>query len=329
MAMYMDYRSSADADGTICAEDVISAEGSKLLAKGTVLNQYYIYRLLKFNIKKIWVLKEINKGYDSSEKAAEDILNSTTSIIESILSGGGVPDEFKDMLFNIMYYSDPDNFASIVSYVNQIVGSDTYTYDHSLSVAWLSVKIGNLYGFEKERLKDLMQVGLLHDIGKSCVPTSVLNKPDKLSLYEYELVKRHPLLGYHALKPIVSDEIAEAVLYHHEKLNGTGYPFGITEEKIPIFAQIICVADVFEALVAKRPYKSKISPFAALKILRNMALANEVSYKIYDIFETNIMNSFIGTPHPDMPDNIVIGYDREKIEPIYLMDVNSPNEVKP
>lgn len=322
MAMYMDYRSSVEADGTICAEDVINSEGSKLLAKGTVLNQYYIYRLLKFNIKKVWVLKEINKGYENGEKVEDEIVNSTTSIMNSILLGGSVPTDYKDKLFNIMFYSNPDNFASIVAYVNQIEENDSFTYDHSLSVAWIAVKIGNLLGLEKTRLKDLMQVGLLHDVGKSCVPTDVLNKPDKLSLYEYELIKRHPLLGYHMLKSIVSDEIAEAVLYHHEKLNGTGYPFGITGDKIPIFSQITCVADVFEALVAKRPYKTKLSPFAALKILRNMALANEISYKIYDIFETNIMNSYIGTPHPDMPDNIVIGYDKEKIEPIYLMNVN-------
>jgi len=320
MAMYMDYRASAEADGTICAEDVISSEGSKLLSKGTVLNQYYIYRLLKFNIKKVWVLKEISKGYDANKKTDGEILHSTTSIMQSILAGGDVPVDYRDTLFNIMYHSNPDNFASIVVYVNQLADSDTFTYDHSLSVAWVAVKIGSLFGIEKSRLKDLMQVGLLHDIGKSCIPADVLNKPGKLSLHEYEMIKRHPLLGYHLLKSIVSDEIAEAVLYHHEKLNGTGYPFGITEERIPIFAQITAVADCFEALVATRPYKPRLSPFAALKILRNMALAREISYKIYDIFETNIMNSYIGTPHPDMPDNIVIGYDKEKIEPIYLIN---------
>ena len=323
----MDYRNATEADGAVCAEDVINSEGSKLLAKGTVLNKYFIYRLLKFNIKRIWVLKEISKTGDD-EETAKDVVSSASAIIERILANGEAPSDCKDKLFNIIYHSNPDNFASIVAYVNQLADGDSFTYDHSLSVAWIGVKIGSLYGIEKGRLKDLMQVGLLHDIGKSCVPTDILNKPEKLSLHEYELIKRHPLLGYHMLKSVVTEDIAEAVLYHHEKLNGTGYPFGITEERIPIFAQITAVADVFEALVAIRPYKTRVTPFSALKILRSMALAHEISYKIYDIFETNIMNSYIGTPHPDMPENIVIGYDKEKIEPIYLMTAGEAKAAK-
>ncbi|GHU51856.1 HD family phosphohydrolase [Clostridia bacterium] len=318
MAEYVDFIELLGADGNVCAHDVVGTDGRKLLTKGTVLNQYYINRLLRFNIRKIWVVKEITKNYKSNEDVDADISNSILTIMNNIMANRAVPVEYRDRLFNILYYSNPDNFASIVMYVEYIGNVDDFSYNHSLSVTWISIKIGHLYGLKTEQLYDLMQAALLHDIGKVNIPKNVIDKQGNLGSRDLEVIRRHPLIGCRMIKELVKQDISDAVLYHHEKLNGTGYPFGLLEPDIPIYAQIIAIADIFEAMTANRPYRKGLPLFSAIKLLRDMAFSNEISYKLYEIFENNLMNSFIGKPHPTIPNAFVVGYDKEKIELLYL-----------
>jgi HD-GYP domain-containing protein (c-di-GMP phosphodiesterase class II) len=318
MLNYIDYRDSLESEGDIVAEDIKLPDGKKLMSKGTILNEYHINRLIKFNIRKIWIIREIRESYSSDEEVKNDILDSTVSIMNGILQDGSIKTEHRDRLFKILYYSNPENFAAIVNYVEYLGNQEYFVYDHSLTVAWLAVKIGSAVGVGKDGLVELMQAGLLHDVGKYSIPGDILNKVERLSDQECELIRRHPLVGYHMIKDTVSTEVAEAVLYHHEKLNGAGYPFGVTDADIPRYAKIISIADTFEALISSRPYRHKFSPFMALRIMRDMAMAQEISYGIYDTFQINFMNSLIGKPHPEIEGSFVVGYDKEKIELIYM-----------
>ena len=148
---------------------------------------------------------------------------------------------------------------------------DEYTYHHSLSVALLSITIGQELGLGPHELFRLGRCAMLHDIGKQLVPIEVLNKRGKLTAEEFEKVKDHALLGANNLKAngIGDMELWHGVMFHHEKLNGSGYPRQIDAKEIPIFSKIISVADVYDAVTSYRPYRSPMIPAEAYELINS------------------------------------------------------------
>lgn len=146
---------------------------------------------------------------------------------------------------------------------------DNYTYTHSVNVDILSVVLGVACGLRDDELRKLSQAALLHDIGKTCVPIEILNKPGKLTDEEFEEIKKHPRYGYNMLKDNydVSSVTRIAILSHHENEDGSGYPRRLTSEHIHLFAKIIHIADVYDALTTKRVYKDAMNPADALEYL--------------------------------------------------------------
>lgn len=145
---------------------------------------------------------------------------------------------------------------------------DPYTAGHQLRVSLLVEAICKEIGYSEELIKEIVWASLLHDIGKICVPSEILVVPRKLTPIEYSLVKTHPIVGYNILRTIpYFKKIAEIVLQHHERNDGTGYPRGIKGEEILKEAKILAVSDVFEAMVSHRPYRPALSIEDALKDL--------------------------------------------------------------
>lgn len=140
---------------------------------------------------------------------------------------------------------------------SKLVGlRDPYTEGHQSRVAKLACEIGKRLGLKEKQLKDLKIAGLLHDIGKLLIPGDILNKPGRLSDYEFAFVKVHPQTGYEILKEIEAfSGVADTVFQHHERLNGSGYPRGLKDGEITLPARIIAVADVVEAMLSHRPYR--------------------------------------------------------------------------
>lgn len=138
---------------------------------------------------------------------------------------------------------------------------DNYIYQHSVNVAVLSAVIGMGGGYRGSRLLDLCLAGIFHDLGKILIDSCILNKPGKLSPMENEVVRRHPQVSYDMLydKRNIPERVRTAVLCHHENEDGSGYPNGLSGEEIHPFAKIIHVADVYDALSSKRPYKEACS----------------------------------------------------------------------
>ncbi|MDD4363939.1 MAG: PAS domain S-box protein [Atribacterota bacterium] len=151
---------------------------------------------------------------------------------------------------------------------------DPYTAGHQESVADLATAIAREMGLKNEMIEAIRISSLIHDIGKISIPSEILNKPSKLNEIEYNLVKNHPQLGYEILKDIsFTYPIAEIVLQHHEKIDGSGYPRGLKEEEIMIEARIICVADVYEAMASHRPYRPALGVKAAEgELLKNKGI---------------------------------------------------------
>lgn len=144
------------------------------------------------------------------------------------------------------------------------------TQHHSVNVAFFAAIIGMHSDIADEKLNNLAYAGLLHDIGKMHIDPKLLAKPEHLDDDEYETVKRHARIGYTILEKnnIEDKEIAGAVLFHHEKLDGSGYPQGLRGRVIPKFARIVGVCDVFDALTTCRTYRPRYSSYEALLLIK-------------------------------------------------------------
>jgi putative nucleotidyltransferase with HDIG domain len=133
---------------------------------------------------------------------------------------------------------------------------DVYTRGHSQRVCDVSMMIGERLGLTNEALEELRVGTILHDIGKIGVPDSILNKPGRLSDEEFQIMKSHPVIGYEICSPLgLSEGVLMIIRNHHEKLDGTGYPDGLKGGELPLSLRIVCVADAFDAMSSRRPYR--------------------------------------------------------------------------
>jgi HD-GYP domain-containing protein (c-di-GMP phosphodiesterase class II) len=131
-------------------------------------------------------------------------------------------------------------------------------YGHVHRVADLAVAIGKEMGLDKDDVKRLSLVGILHDVGKIHIDPAVLAKPGPLDDMERDHMRRHPEIGYAMIAQKFDRRVAEAILYHHERYDGFGYPFGLAGDKIPLLSRIVLVADAFDAITSNRAYQAAL-----------------------------------------------------------------------
>ncbi len=176
------------------------------------------------------------------------------------------------------------SFEAVRALVNAIDQKDNYTYGHSERVGFLAKITGQYMGMPARHLQELEWAGLLHDVGKIGIPEHVLNKPGRLSDEEFALIKEHPSRSFEVLRPVASLEpVLDAVLYHHENPDGSGYPCGLKGDEIPLMARIIHVVDVFDALTSTRSYRQAYNVDRAIEILRKDA-GTKLDAQIVDQF---------------------------------------------
>lgn len=166
---------------------------------------------------------------------------------------------------------------------------DFYTANHQRRVTRLARAIAREMALTEDQMISITVAGLLHDIGKTCVPTAILNKSGQLTDAEFFMVKSHPEFGYDILKEIELEwPVADIVLQHHERLDGSGYPQGLVGDQIRFETQILSVADVVEAMSAHRPYRPSLGLGRAL---------NEVLDKSGTLFNADIVSACIKVCH--------------------------------
>lgn len=147
---------------------------------------------------------------------------------------------------------------------------DPYTFSHTRHVANIAEKIGEALGWEDNRLLGMRLAGQLHDLGKMNIPLDILNKPGKLSEIEYRLVQQHVVTCYELIKDISFPfPLAEVILQHHERLDGSGYPRGLKQDEIMLEARILAISDVLEAMASRRPYREALGLDKACEELKN------------------------------------------------------------
>jgi diguanylate cyclase (GGDEF)-like protein/PAS domain S-box-containing protein/putative nucleotidyltransferase with HDIG domain len=164
---------------------------------------------------------------------------------------------------SIMYknkiFSDQSNKREIIqAMLSTLHEKHPREEEHSQRVSQLSYDLGKVMKIKGDKLNMLKTAGLLHDIGKIAIDYSIIEKDGKLTKEEYDEVKKHPEIGYRILKTSMEyEDIAKLVLYHHEKIDGTGYPMGIKENEIPLESRIISIVDAYDAMISSRPYKKR------------------------------------------------------------------------
>lgn len=162
--------------------------------------------------------------------------------------------------------------STIYALTAAIDAKDHYTFSHSENVAYYAQELARAYGMNEEGISIVHQAGMLHDIGKIGIEEGILNKPGKLTKEEYEIMKTHVELSIGIIRHLPSlDYVIPAVIGHHERYDGKGYPRRMKGEEVPLMARILCVADSFDAMVSKRSYKPKMEVDRALEILQQEA----------------------------------------------------------
>lgn len=160
-----------------------------------------------------------------------------------------------------------NTITELFDMINQMHSISDSIYAHCINVALISRMLGRWLRLEQQDLNILTSCGLLHDIGKLAIPDEILNKPGKLTDEEFKTIKSHPALGYQMLaKQNIDPRIKQAVLLHHERYDGSGYPSGIQGEQVPDFAMIVAIADVYDAMTATRSYRE---PLCAFQVIDN------------------------------------------------------------
>ncbi len=164
------------------------------------------------------------------------------------------------------------NLEVIRSFAQAVEAKDVYTRGHSERVAIYATHLGNRLGLDKDDLHLLYTGGILHDIGKIGIPDVILNKPSKLTTEEFSVMQRHPELGRAILNQVTSfGNILPIIFYHHERVDGTGYPMGLQQEEIPFLARVLCVVDSYEAMTSDRAYRKALPMNVVREILQEGA----------------------------------------------------------
>jgi HD-GYP domain-containing protein (c-di-GMP phosphodiesterase class II) len=162
-------------------------------------------------------------------------------------------------------------------------------------VAFICIFIAKWLNFEEEQLKAILQAGLLHDVGKCRISDRILNKPSSLTEDEFNQMKKHPVFGYNILEKVseVRQTTALAALEHHEKINGKGYPLGLTDNKIHLYGKITAIADIFDAMTSNRVYHKKSSPFQVFSTLEDL-MYGSLDPQLVLVFLKNLAGYYIG-----------------------------------
>lgn len=190
------------------------------------------------------------------------------------------------------YRNDDTN---ILELLNCVQDKNPYMYSHPVNVAFVSFVIGKWLNMDASNLVNLVRAGLLHDIGKAKIKDSLLNKADTLTLEEMEKLKSHPVISYKILDNlnIFNSEVLQGVLFHHERMDGTGYPLGLKGEKINMYSRIIAIADTFDAITAEKTYHKKNSPLKAVEEIQSNSI-NHLDPHICQIFVNSMIEYYSG-----------------------------------
>ncbi|MBO5033257.1 MAG: HD domain-containing protein [Lachnospiraceae bacterium] len=248
--------------GMHLAYNMYDADGHTLICSGCVLSEGYIKRINEYGFDGVYIQDELSDDIKIEPVITPELRTEGLITVRNCDVDGckGIASKIVDQVLH----------KGVLSLdLTDLRSFDGYTYAHSVNVAVLSCIIGFGLKMNETSLEQLVMAGLLHDLGKLMIPPEILNKPSRLTNEEYEIMKKHSAISYEIIKERwdIPAQVKVAVLHHHENEDGSGYPDGLEGEDMTIFTKILHVADVYDALVSKRSYKSPYSPYEACEFL--------------------------------------------------------------
>lgn len=259
----MRYVSLRDAvPGMVLGQELYDSYGRVLIGYNNILTDVYIEKLREYGFDGIYIEDKLSEGIVIEPMISPKLRVKGQECIRNCDIDGCLM-VAKDIVKEIVDHGKISlDLADLRTY-------DDYTYAHSVNVAVISGIIGLGMHMGETDLEILVTAALLHDLGKLFVPPEILNKPARLTPEEYEIMKKHSTKSYDLIRERwdISAKVKTAVLFHHRNVDGTGYPEWIEGEAQTIYVKILHVADVYDALVSKRPYKNPYSPYEATEYL--------------------------------------------------------------
>ncbi len=300
--------------GMVTAEDIYSIDGQLVLGKKIILVDSSIEKLDSFGIYSIKIednIVTIDESMNQKTPSYSQRVRSKPEFIEFKENFESHVEMFKSTLNQIAESNtniDAENLVSqtltlidgvgnSVNLMDMLINMRDYddsTYAHCVNSAMICNIFAGWLNLSKEDRVLATSCGLFHDIGKIKVPENILKKPDALSKTEFEAIKRHPLEGYNILdKAGLSEEIKNVALMHHEKCDGSGYPYNFSRDKISYFAKMVTIVDVYDAMTSKRIYREPICPFDVIEAFEKEGF-DKYDTDMIMTFLRNVSNSFIG-----------------------------------
>ncbi|WHH60471.1 HD-GYP domain-containing protein [Petroclostridium sp. X23] len=285
--------------GMRLAKSIYSEDGQVLLGTGVELKETYIERLRNFNISEIYIEDELSKDIDVKDVINDRTRQEAKTLIRNIMEECKNTSQFtSDKVKGMVNHIIDELLANkdILINLSDLKTVDDYTFAHSVNVCVLSLITGIKLGLNQLRLRDLGVGALLHDIGKIVIPENILKKPARLDDNEFNVIKTHTTLGYDIVKnnPNISASSAYIVLAHHERYDGSGYPLCIKGDNIHLFARIVAIADVYDALTSDRVYRKKVKVHEVIEYITTLG-EHHFDKTIVECFLENIAVYPVGT----------------------------------
>ncbi len=303
--MKYDYvKVTEDIIGSFLGNDVYSNVGNMVVPEDTLITEYILKKLISFGIEKVYTYKintihgdeYLNSTVISNEqKKYIDNVNKAKQMLQNLASGKkldfGVAEEISENI-----YSKINDSSTLMDCVNSVRIADEYTYSHMVNVSVYAMLLAKWMGLSKDQVQDVVMAGILHDVGKSQIPIEILNKKGSLNENEFEIMKKHTVYGYEIIKnnKEINMDVKRAVIMHHEKEDGSGYPFGIKGNQKNIYAKILTVADIFDAITSNRVYSKRQTPFEAFKELERIGY-EVVDPKVMMAMLCNMPSYYVGS----------------------------------
>jgi len=319
------YKLSQLLPGMEVGRPILDRRGMTLLTEGTVLNEKLLRRLESFGLYEIDIKEQSSSEQASLLFEAEQLgqyraaVDKVKVLFNTIIGYKKVAlRQFQDIASNQIAPLVTSPFA--INYLNLERPSDDYTFCHCINVALLSGLIGKWLHCSAEEINELILAGLLHDIGKTQIPMSILKKAGKLSKDEMQLAQLHSTHSYNLLSSVegLSADVVLGIVQHHERLDGSGYPGNFKHGKIHHYARIIAIADIYDAMTSNRAYNNKVTPFVAAD-----ALASDMIAKL----DVGICTTFLDQFRYSILGNTVQLMDGQEGEIVYLGEFLNPSPV--
>ena len=288
--------------GMVTAQSVYNKAGASYLTRGSVMNDFYIDKLRKLGISTLSVTS-VAPGINLpppkdivEEKTRTTAIHRVYDTFEALeksgeLNIGPLEGTSEQLLVDVL-----SNRSNLVQ-LTDIRTHDDYTFAHSVNVAILSAMLGSLCHLTKQNLLDLVLGSLLHDIGKIAVPVEILTKPGSLTQTEFSVIQMHPEIGREKLRRlnIPSASILSIIAsQHHEHMDGRGYPNHLPGSKMHKYSRMVAIADVYDALTSRRPYKPAYKPHIAYKIMSRCSVG-QFDMGLLELFFNNVAVYPVGT----------------------------------